>query len=150
VPEDDSDSIRRIEVAAAFRRCSGGSGDHQWCADHTFALVNALIVATAQYLLYALVVAAGLVWLTCPRSDKLMLAAESVVGPALVGIGIWVAGALHVDPRPFVHGRSSAALFAHASDNGFPPTTVQPGVCSLQSSSRTGGWSGWRSQGERY
>ncbi|TFV91092.1 phosphatase PAP2 family protein [Blastococcus sp. CT_GayMR16] len=82
--------------------------------------MNVLIVATAQYLLYVLAAIAGLVWLTRPRTDKIMLAAQSLVGLALVGVGIWVAGALHVDPRPFVHDPSSAALFAHAADNGFP------------------------------
>jgi undecaprenyl-diphosphatase len=82
--------------------------------------VNVLIVATAQYMLYALVVAAGLVWLTRARADKITLAAQSLVGLALVGVGIWAAGALHVDPRPFVHDPSSAALFAHTADNGFP------------------------------
>lgn len=96
------------------------SGDDLEYADPTLTPVNALIVVTAQYLLYALVVAAGLVWLTCPRSDKWTLAAQSVVGLALVGIGIWVAGSLHVDPRPFVQDPGSAALFAHAADNGFP------------------------------
>jgi undecaprenyl-diphosphatase len=82
--------------------------------------VNTLIVATAQYLIVALVVAAGLVWLTRDRRDKVLLAAQAVLGLALVGIGIWVAGALHVDPRPFVHDPSSQALFAHPADNGFP------------------------------
>jgi undecaprenyl-diphosphatase len=82
--------------------------------------VNALIVATAQYLLFVLLVAAGLVWLTRTRAEKGTLAAQAVVGLALVGIGIWVAGALHVDPRPFVHDPSSTALFAHPADNGFP------------------------------
>jgi undecaprenyl-diphosphatase len=35
-------------------------------------------------------------------------------------VAIWVAAALHVDPRPFVHDPSSAPLFAHPADNGFP------------------------------
>ncbi|MCW2636094.1 MAG: phosphatase family protein [Blastococcus sp.] len=82
--------------------------------------MNVLIVATAQYLLYVLVVAAGVVWLIGSRSDKLMLAARSLVGLVLVGVGIWVTAALHVDPRPFVHDPSSVALFAHPADNGFP------------------------------
>src|SRR4051794_41790446 len=33
---------------------------------------------------------------------------------------MWIAGSLHVDPRPFVQDPSTAPLFAHPADNGFP------------------------------
>jgi membrane-associated phospholipid phosphatase len=79
-----------------------------------------LIVLAAQDLLYLLVVVAGLVWLTLDRGGKLLLAAQAVVGLALVGLGIWLAGTLHADPRPFVHDPGSRPLFAHPADNGFP------------------------------
>jgi undecaprenyl-diphosphatase len=82
--------------------------------------MNTLIVVVAQYLLYALAVVAGVVWLTRDRSGKWTLAAQAVVGLALVGIGIWIAGALHTDPRPFVSDPASAPLFPHPADNGFP------------------------------
>lgn len=79
-----------------------------------------LIVVIAQYLLYVLVIVAGIVWLTVSSQQKVMLTAEAVVGLALVGIGIWVAGHLHADPRPFVHDPASKPLFTHPADNGFP------------------------------
>jgi membrane-associated phospholipid phosphatase len=82
--------------------------------------VNTLIVFVAQYVLYVLVLIAGLVWLTVGRRKKAALTAQAVLGLALVGIGIWVAAHLHADPRPFVHDPASKPLFAHAADNGFP------------------------------
>jgi membrane-associated phospholipid phosphatase len=82
--------------------------------------VDTLIVVIAQYLLYVLVAIAGLVWLTGSRRQKTVLTAEAVLGLVLVGVGLWVAGHLHTDPRPFVHDPASKPLFAHAADNGFP------------------------------
>jgi membrane-associated phospholipid phosphatase len=82
--------------------------------------MNELIVLLAKDLLYVLAVVAGIVWLTRDRSGKLLLAAQAIVGLALVGVGIWLAGTLHTDPRPFVHDPASTPLFAHAADNGFP------------------------------
>jgi undecaprenyl-diphosphatase len=82
--------------------------------------VNTLIVIVAQYLLYVLVGIAGLAWLTVSSRQKVALTAEAVLALALVGIGLLVAGHLHVDPRPFVHDPASKPLFAHAADNGFP------------------------------
>jgi undecaprenyl-diphosphatase len=82
--------------------------------------VRALIVAVAQDLLPVLAFAAALVWVTRDRSGKVALAGQAAVGLLLVGVGIWLAGTLHVDPRPFVQDPSSPPLFPHAADNGFP------------------------------
>jgi undecaprenyl-diphosphatase len=82
--------------------------------------VDELIVVVAQYLLFVLAAVAGAVWLTLDRAGKGRFAVEAVLGLAVVGIGIWVAAALHVDPRPFVSDPHSTPLFAHAADNGFP------------------------------
>jgi membrane-associated phospholipid phosphatase len=82
--------------------------------------VNGIVVVIAQYLLFVLVGIAAVVWLTRDRAGKATLAAEAVVGLALVGIGIVLAGHLHTDPRPFVHDPHSRPLFAHPADNGFP------------------------------
>jgi membrane-associated phospholipid phosphatase len=82
--------------------------------------VNALIVGVAQYLLFGLALLAGLTWLTLDRTEKLRLALETVLGLALLGLGIWIAGSLHTDPRPFVQDPSTVALFPHPADNGFP------------------------------
>lgn len=82
--------------------------------------MNGLIVAIAQYLLYVLVVVAGIVWLTLDRPGKVRFALEGILGLIVVGIGIWLAGHLHTDPRPFVHDPASTPLFPHPADNGFP------------------------------
>jgi undecaprenyl-diphosphatase len=82
--------------------------------------VNTLIVLVAQYLLFGLVLLAGLAWLPLDREGKLRMAAAGVLGLAVLGLGIWIAGALHVDPRPFVQDPSTTPLFPHSPDNGFP------------------------------
>ena len=82
--------------------------------------MSTIVVDVAQYLLYGLALVAGLVWLTLDRPGKVRLAAAALLGLALVGAGIWVAAALHADPRPFVHDPASAPLFPHPADNGFP------------------------------
>jgi undecaprenyl-diphosphatase len=82
--------------------------------------VNTLIVLVAQYLLFGLVLVAGLAWLPLDREGKLRMAAAGALGLAVLGLGIWIAGALHVDPRPFVQDPSTTPLFAHPADNGFP------------------------------
>lgn len=81
--------------------------------------VNTLIVILAQYLLYVLVGVAALAWWTSSR-PKVLPTTEAVLGLVLVGIGIWVAGRLHTDPRPFMHDPASTPLFTHAAGNGFP------------------------------
>ena len=79
-----------------------------------------VVVLVAQYLLFGLVLVAGLVWLTLDRRGKVRMAVEGVLGLAVLGVGIWLAGSLHVDPRPFVQDPSVHPLFAHPADNGFP------------------------------
>src|SRR4051794_38102645 len=59
-------------------------------------------------------------WLTLDRAEKLRLGVEAVLGLVVLGLGIWVAGRLHVDPRPFVQDPSTVPLFPHPADNGFP------------------------------
>jgi undecaprenyl-diphosphatase len=82
--------------------------------------VNTLIVLIAQDLLFVLALVAGLIWLGLDRPGKVRLAAEAVVGLAVLGLGIWLAGTLHADPRPFVQNPSLHPLFPHPRDNGFP------------------------------
>jgi undecaprenyl-diphosphatase len=82
--------------------------------------VNTLIVLIAQYLLFVLALVAGLIWLGLDRPGKVRLAAEAVLGLAVLGLGIRLAGTLHADPRPFVQNPSLHPLFPHPRDNGFP------------------------------
>jgi membrane-associated phospholipid phosphatase len=82
--------------------------------------MNGLIVGVAQYLLFALVVVVAVVWLTLDRPGKGRFVLQAVVGLVAVGIGLWLAGHLHTDPRPFVQNAAIKPLFAHSRSDGFP------------------------------
>ena len=79
-----------------------------------------LTVIVAQYALFVVAAAAAVVWLMATRSDKVSLAVEAVLAMALVAVMVKVAGAIHVDPRPFVQNPAVKPLFSHPADNGFP------------------------------
>jgi undecaprenyl-diphosphatase len=82
--------------------------------------VHPLIIFLARYGIYVVAVVAVIAWLSLPRSDKLALAVQVVVGLAVVVVLVRVAGALHSDPRPFVVEPRLKPLIPHAADNGFP------------------------------
>lgn len=82
--------------------------------------MDTLIVDTAQYLPYVVVLVGVVVWLVLPLLDKVALAVQGIVTLIIVLILIVVAGHVHNDPRPFVVDPSVHPLFHHAPDNGFP------------------------------
>jgi membrane-associated phospholipid phosphatase len=82
--------------------------------------MDSLIVAVAQYLLFLILIAAGIIWLFLPRHDKVGLAVQAIVSLVIAVVLIQLAAAIHTDPRPFVVDPSIKALFAHPADNGFP------------------------------
>ena len=81
---------------------------------------NQATVVVAQYALYLVAAAAVVVWLMASRRDKVSLAIEAVVAMVLVAVMVKVAGAVHLDPRPFVQNPAVKPLFPHPADNGFP------------------------------
>ncbi|MHB8185199.1 MAG: phosphatase PAP2 family protein [Dermatophilaceae bacterium] len=83
-------------------------------------IMDSLIAATAQYLIFLIPVAAAVIWLYLPRQDKVGLAAQAIVSMVIAVVLIKLAGAIHTDPRPFVVDPSTKPLFAHPGDNGFP------------------------------
>jgi len=85
-----------------------------------FTVMNSLIVAVAQYLLFLILAAAAVIWLFLPRPDKVGLAIQAVVSLAIAVVLVKLAGAVHADPRPFVVDPSIKPLFDHPADNGFP------------------------------
>lgn len=95
--------------------------------------MDSLIVAVAQYLLFLILVAAGIFWLVLPRHDKVGLAVQAIVSLVIAVVLIALAAAIHTDPRPFVVDPSTKALFAHPADNGFPSdhTTLAATVALL-------------------
>ena len=74
----------------------------------------------AQDALYAVALAAVVVWLLAPRTGKVALAVQALAAVLAVGVLVKATGALHTDPRPFVVDPSVRPLFAHPADNGFP------------------------------
>lgn len=80
-----------------------------------------VIIASAKYLIYVMVLGFAAVWLFAEnRRGKVDLAIAAVVGLIVVLILIAIAGSLHTDPRPFVVDPSLKPLIPHAPDNGFP------------------------------
>lgn len=104
--------------------------------------MKALIVAVAQDLIPVLAFAAALVWVARDRAGKVAVAGQAAVGLLLVGVGIWLAGRLHVDPRPFVQDPSSRRCSRMPPTTASRPTTVPPAACSPRWSPHTSGWSG--------
>ena len=83
-------------------------------------IMDSLITATAQYLLFPILIAAAIIWLYLPRHDKVGLAVQTIVSLVIAVALIQLAAAIHTDPRPFVVDPSIKPLFAHPADNGFP------------------------------
>lgn len=81
--------------------------------------MDPLIIAVAQYALYAVALAGVLVWLKADRRDKLGLVVSGVVMLVALGLAIKGSAAAWADPRPFVVDHH-APLFPHQADNGFP------------------------------
>lgn len=82
--------------------------------------MNNLISTFAQYLLFVVLAAATVFWLSLPGRDKVGLAVQAIASLVLVVVLIKVAATLYTDPRPFVADPSIRPLFAHSADNGFP------------------------------
>lgn len=83
-----------------------------------------VIIAAAEYLVYAMVVGYAIVWVAENRRGKLHLALSAVVGLIAVLVLIKIASASFYDTRPFVAvaggGDGVTSLIPHAPDNGFP------------------------------
>ena len=82
--------------------------------------MHSVVSAVAQGGLYVVAALAVVGWLFAPRSEKVALAVEIVVGAVAVAVLVKVAGALHSDPRPFVQDPSVHPWFSHSTDDGFP------------------------------
>ena len=81
--------------------------------------MDPLIVAVAQYALFAVALGAAVVWLRAPRAEKVPFAVAALVAMVAVAVAVKLGGTLWTDPRPFVvDGRPP--LFPHPADNGFP------------------------------
>jgi membrane-associated phospholipid phosphatase len=82
--------------------------------------VHTITSWAANYLLYVVALGALLGWLPLPRTGKVLLATQVVIGALLVWALVKSAGVLHGDPRPFEVNPRLHPLIAHSADNGFP------------------------------
>lgn len=81
--------------------------------------MHLVITFIAQYLLFLLIAAAGVYWLTQPKTIKLKIVFIGIIGSLIALILMKVGAALFYDPRPFVDS-TIVPYFKHAADNGFP------------------------------
>jgi undecaprenyl-diphosphatase len=83
-----------------------------------------VIVAAAEYLVYAMVVGYAIVWVAENRRGKVHLALSAVIGLLAVLALIKIASVSFYDTRPLVAiaggGDGVTSLIPHAPDNGFP------------------------------
>lgn len=87
--------------------------------------MDSVIVAIAEYLLYAMAAGFALTWLLAEdRRGKVQLALAAIVGLIALLVLIKIAAVSFYDTRPFVAvaqgGDGATSLIPHAADNGFP------------------------------
>lgn len=81
--------------------------------------MNLIIVIIAKYLVFAMIVAAGIYWLTLPKKQKIETVIFACIASIIAIVLARVGSSLFYDTRPFV-ANHVAPLFAHGNDNGFP------------------------------
>lgn len=83
--------------------------------------MDSLISWIAQYLLWVMVVGFALLWVFAEhRRGKLEFAAQAAIGFVFALSFLYIAKAVHHDPRPFVENPHIKPLFSHGPDDGFP------------------------------
>lgn len=82
-------------------------------------LITIITIAGAKYLIFLIVVLAGVSWLKLPRDKKWEMAKAAMIAFPLAFVLARIASLLYYDPRPFVHFQF-VPLIPHAADNGFP------------------------------
>lgn len=83
-------------------------------------MIDAVIVAVAQYLLFVLAAGVGAAVLLAPARLRWSAAAAGILGLLIAGGLVVVAAKVHSNPRPFVVDPTLRPLFPHSADNGFP------------------------------
>jgi undecaprenyl-diphosphatase len=81
--------------------------------------MNELIIFCAKYLIYLVIVAAFIYWLTLPKKSKLRSAVFGVITILVAFVLAKIGGGLFYNARPFVSDHVTA-LFKYPADNGFP------------------------------
>ena len=81
--------------------------------------MHTIVILIAQYLLFVLILIAGVYWLVQDKSVKLKILIIGIVSSIIALILMKIGAALFYDPRPFVSS-GVVPYFKHVADNGFP------------------------------
>lgn len=81
--------------------------------------MDSIIIFCAKYLYLAVILIAGVYWLTLSKKLKIQLAIFGFVAGLIALALTKIGGSLFYDPRPFVSS-NIIPLYAHSADNGFP------------------------------
>ena len=81
--------------------------------------MDQIIIFCAQYLVFLVILAAGIYWLTLARRQKVSFMVFGLIAGITAYLLAKVGGTLFDNPRPFVNN-NVVPLFTHAADNGFP------------------------------
>ncbi len=86
-------------------------------------MLSALSIFAANYLWYAVIAIAVVLFFTLPRPKQIRLLMLAILVLPLGYLASVIAAALYYDPRPFVVGHF-APLIPHKPSNGFPSDHV--------------------------
>jgi undecaprenyl-diphosphatase len=89
--------------------------------------MHAILLFLAKYLIYLIVLAAAIYWLTVPKSEKIRLAVFGAIAGLVTVLLMLVGSKLYYDPRPFV-SHHVVPLYPHSADNAFPSDHTAAGA----------------------
>ncbi len=81
--------------------------------------MDLVVLYTAKYLVFVIVLLAGVYWLTLPKKQKIQMLIFAVILAIVAFLLTRIGGMLYYDPRPFV-SHSVTPIYPHPDNNGFP------------------------------
>ena len=81
--------------------------------------MDTLTLFEAKYLVFIIVIIAGVYWLTLPKEQKVRMFVFGVITAVVAFALTRLGGAIYFDPRPFVDS-AVTPIYPHAANNGFP------------------------------
>jgi len=81
--------------------------------------MDTLTLFEAKYLVFIIVIIAGVYWVTLPKEQKIKMFVFGVITAVVAFALTRLGGAIYFDPRPFVDS-AVTPIYPHAANNGFP------------------------------
>lgn len=81
--------------------------------------MDAVTIFGAKYLVFIIVIIAGVYWLTLPKKQKLQMFVFGVILALVAFLLTRIGSSLYYDSRPFVDS-AVKPIIEHAANNGFP------------------------------